>query len=93
MRDTALRCIASGHVSACAISRSDFDKTTAGTRSFLSALAARYPRVHYVDLSDFFCDAKTCGPVKDGCGLYWDDNHVSTTAARQFARQYVANQR
>ena len=37
----------------------------------------------------FFCNQEVCPALKDGYGLYWDSNHVSSTAARLFASQYL----
>ena len=40
-------------------------------------------------MDDFFCNAVTCPVMKDGYSLYWDEHHVSSTAAEHFAKQYL----
>ncbi len=35
--------------------------------------------VHFVDTSDYFCDATTCPPVIGNVIVYMDDNHISGT--------------
>jgi peptidoglycan/LPS O-acetylase OafA/YrhL len=42
-------------------------------------LPARPDGVHFVDTSDYFCDAKTCPPVIGNVIVYMDDNHISGT--------------
>ncbi len=93
LHDSVPLCIRSHNLAACAITRSQFDAQALAQRNFLRALAAKYSNVEYVDLTDFFCDAIECPPVRDGYGLYWDSNHVASTAARKFAAQYLARSR
>jgi len=90
MRDSVPACITAANLSACAISRLDFDAQSEGVRSALRSIAARYPNVEYVDLADFFCNSETCPPTRNGYGLYWDSNHVASTAARAFAKEFLA---
>jgi peptidoglycan/LPS O-acetylase OafA/YrhL len=90
LRDGAPRCIEAGNEDACAVSRSSFEKQYGVSRQFLAALAARHDSVEYVDLTDFFCGRDTCGVIKDDYSLYWDADHVSTTAASRFTSQYLA---
>lgn len=91
LRDAAPRCIESGNLEACTISRAEFDATADAARKMLIAAAAKYNHVEYVDPVDFFCDASKCPAVKDGFALFWDSNHVSTTAARNFSEKYFAS--
>jgi hypothetical protein len=93
MRDTVPRCIVAHDLSACAVSRGEFDARTGNQRMMLKTIAARHPNIEYVELGDFFCDAKTCPPVRDGYGLYWDTNHVASSAVRAFATYYLAQRR
>jgi len=55
----------------------------------LQRVAATHSNVEYVDVADFFCSQVNCLALKDGYGLYWDTNHVSSTAARMFALNYI----
>ena len=56
----------------------------------LRRLALRHPNSRLIDATDFFCDADVCPVVRDGYSLYWDDDHISATAARTFAERYLA---
>ncbi len=87
--DSAPRCIRTSSLDACAVSRSEFDAITLESRRLLASIAAAYETVTYVDPSDFFCTDEICPVLKDGYGLYWDSNHVSSTAARLFAAMYL----
>ena len=42
------------------------------------AAAARSPRAVAVDLTRFFCDARTCPPVLGGALVYKDANHITS---------------
>ncbi|MCK5480367.1 MAG: hypothetical protein KAJ06_04445, partial [Gammaproteobacteria bacterium] len=87
--DSAPRCIRTSSLDACAVSRSEFDAKTSESRQLLASIAATYDTVAYVDPADFFCTDESCPVLKDGYGLYWDANHVSSTAARNFAAIYL----
>ena len=53
----------------------------APTVAVLSALAARLPAVHFLDLHDRMCEGAACGPFVPGGGgvVGWDDaNHLSS---------------
>ena len=43
------------------------------------------PRVTLLDLTDRFCDAKGCAPMRDGIIVYRDDDHMTSTYAVTFA--------
>ncbi len=90
LRDSAPRCIEAGNLDACAVTRSSFEVRSSALRQFLATLAAQYDNFEYLDLTDFFCDQETCPALKDGYALYWDTNHVSSTAARHFSARYLA---
>jgi len=66
------------------------------TNAFLRSrsMAAAHPNVEIIDLTDYFCTAIICPPVKGGVALYWDTHHVSSTAARGFVlpTRHVAGQ-
>ena len=89
LRDAAPKCIAGGQLSACTTPRSEYDRMAARSRRLLLELAARHPNVTVVDPADFFCNALECPAMKNGRALFWDDDHVATTAARAFAREYL----
>ena len=82
----ARKCIDKGRIDACVMSRAEFDRKAAAGRVFLKTQAARYPNVEYVEPEDYFCTATVCPLMKDGRSLYWDDNHITASAARGFAR-------
>lgn len=89
LRHDAVRCLESGQVQRCFLSRAEFDGTAKPVQEFLSSLASRYRNVVLVDPAEFFCTRTECPIIKDGYSLYWDHNHISSTAARNFARTYL----
>lgn len=89
LRDSTPHCIRTGKLDACAISRDDFNAQSAEPSQQLRSLANRNAKIRYVDLADFFCTQESCPVLKDGYALYWDTNHVSTTAARRFASGFL----
>jgi len=91
IRGDAAMCIASGRTRECATRRRDFERETRVVRYGLAALTAGRQNVTLVDPSDFFCDQDLCPVVKDGYALFWDDDHVSTRAARAFAAEFMAD--
>jgi peptidoglycan/LPS O-acetylase OafA/YrhL len=89
--EQAPMCIRKGMLDACDVQRDVFEKQFADRRALLTQLASQFQNVTYVDPAPFFCGAKQCSAVKDGYGLYWDNNHVTSTAARHFAAAYIAS--
>lgn len=87
--DTAPRCIRASSLDSCAVSRTTFDAQTLQSRRFLASVAENYDTVTFIDLADFFCTTDICPVLKDGYSLYWDSYHVSSTAARNFAAEYL----
>ena len=85
MRDQVPKCIQQHAESQCGLTRAEFDARATPILAKLAKLAARYPNVHIVDVSDYFCSETACPPVKDGVPMYWDTNHVSSAAARAFS--------
>lgn len=86
------RCIRSGDLDACRLPRAEFDRMAAPLLAQLHALAARYPNVDVVDTGGFFCDAQFCPGVRAGEALYWDTHHITASASRAFARQYLRHE-
>jgi hypothetical protein len=84
-------CIASGLTGECAVPRARFEEVAVPLRTMLRELAATRPNLTIVDPSAFFCDAERCRVVRDGYALFWDDDHVSGSAARAFAASYLAD--
>ncbi|MGJ7902843.1 acyltransferase family protein [Lysobacter sp. 1R34A] len=84
----AQQCIDLDKLQSCAESRTAYRIRTERARRLLNAVAARYPNVQVVDPEAYFCKEDSCGVLRDGFSLYWDDDHVSSTAARGFAEQW-----
>lgn len=84
-------CIASGRIEACVESREDFEQRAAPVRAMFRELATRFPNLTIVDPVDFFCDETRCPAMRDGLVLYWDDDHVSASAAAAFGRAYLGD--
>ncbi|MGN6478648.1 acyltransferase family protein [Luteibacter sp.] len=76
---------------ACDLSRPDFLSHSKTRRELLTSIASRFQNVTYIEPVDFFCGASTCPGARDGMALYWDDNHISSTAATAFGRYYVVS--
>ena len=91
MVDSVPKCIRSGKLDDCAISRARFDAIAAPQIAALRAEAKKFRNVEVLDVSDFFCTATSCPPAKDGFALYWDSHHLSATAATALARQYSSS--
>ena len=87
MADSVPKCIRSGRLDACAISRNAFDAKAFPRLQFLRTTVAGIPNTYVIDTSRYFCTESTCPPVKDGIGLYWDSHHVSATAAANFSSE------
>ena len=89
IRDMAPRCIRRHAEAVCAIPRAEFDAKARPILAELRAMAAEHPNVIVVDVTDRFCTATECPPVLNGTVLYWDDHHVSSTAARSAAGVFL----
>jgi peptidoglycan/LPS O-acetylase OafA/YrhL len=83
LRDTVPRCIRKRAVTECTLPRTTFDQHAAHILETLREAAHRFPNVTVVDVSNYFCTATACPPVKEGIPLYWDAHHPTATAARQ----------
>jgi hypothetical protein len=83
-------CIAAGRIDECAVRRVAFEASAGPLRQRLRQLARNHPNLRVVDPTAFFCDAIECPVMKDGYGLFWDDDHVSVTAARAFGEAFLA---
>jgi hypothetical protein len=63
----------------CARPRAQALRTDAAV---VAARRMRSPRVHAIDLSSFFCDARRCFPVIGGAAVYKDVDHMTAVYAR-----------
>jgi hypothetical protein len=52
----------------------------------LAEVVSRHPNTRLIQLMDFFCDAETCYAMRDGNILYFDENHLTATTARDLGR-------
>ena len=89
LKRPAPTCLSLGWEDRCAITRQEHEQAASGAWRVLEMLAQAHPNVVLVDPTDFFCDADICPVARDGYALYWDGNHVSATAAREFAASYL----
>lgn len=89
LRRPAPDCITLGWEKNCVRSPEEFDRASRNVWRELDQLAQHYPNVELVDPVGFFCDAESCRVHQDGYALYWDGNHVSATAAREFGARYL----
>lgn len=64
------------------VTRHDYEARSGRTESILMRVADANEGVRYVPLSDLFCDAHRCRMANaEGELLYFDDDHISQTAA------------
>jgi hypothetical protein len=84
MRYSPQKCLQDRRVSECAMPREEFDSAAAAPMAFLHQQANLYPNVEIIDPAGFFCTATVCPMMRDGYSLYWDDDHISASAARNF---------
>lgn len=82
-------CLRSGKIDPCSEPRQQFEQRNAAMMGVFQHLAITHANVRYVDLTDFFCDGTRCPGVLHGMALYWDTNHVSSSAAKALARSYM----
>ncbi|GGA85169.1 acyltransferase [Arenimonas soli] len=90
LRFDAPDCIGTSRLSECTRPRDEYERLVLPARQALLTAAAGLPNVQVIDPTDFFCSATECPAVKDGYGLFWDDDHVSSTAAKAFAAELAA---
>jgi hypothetical protein len=90
LRQDVVRCLESKQVHRCALTREELNRKARPALAILAAAAAGLPNVTVVDPTDFFCTAIDCPVVKDGYPLYWDNNHISSTAALNFSRRFLS---
>lgn len=83
IRDKAAKCVTQGAMDACAQPRAEFDAQAGPILAKLRAQAAPFGNVAVYDMADRFCTAAACPPAKDGTVLYWDQHHISASAARK----------
>ena len=76
-------CIGWHNMAPCSLPRATFDAQAKPARAELKRLAARYGAI-YVEPVDFFCTATTCSAMRDGVPLYWDKDHITSSAVRMF---------
>lgn len=82
-------CIRRSALNSCEQPRTIFVARSAAVRQLLQLQATRHPNVTYVEPIDFFCNDLTCPGVRENVALYWDDNHISSTAAAAFATGFL----
>ncbi|SDI61443.1 acyltransferase family protein [Lutimaribacter saemankumensis] len=64
------------------VTRKEYEARAGKTERILEHIAEAYDDVWYIPLSDLFCDDQFCHMKDDqGTPLYFDDDHISLTAA------------
>jgi peptidoglycan/LPS O-acetylase OafA/YrhL len=82
-------CIRRHVLASCEISRDAFVAQSSMVRDLLTSISAKHRNVTYIETIDFFCNQRTCPGVRDGVALYWDNNHISSSAATAFGRKFL----
>jgi peptidoglycan/LPS O-acetylase OafA/YrhL len=75
-------------IARCGISRAEYDQYTSDVRKTVSDLPARFPGVRVIDPTNQFCDETQCPPFFQGSPTLFDDDHISSSAARSLAPAY-----
>jgi peptidoglycan/LPS O-acetylase OafA/YrhL len=83
---SAPQCIGLGRGVRCNVPRALNEALLADTTAALEEVVSRHPNARLVRLIDFFCDSQTCYAERDGKVLYFDDDHITATAARDLGR-------
>jgi hypothetical protein len=73
----------------CGISRAEYDRYTSDVRQTVSELQDRFPDVRIIDPTNQFCDESQCPPFIRGRPTLFDDDHISSSAARSLAPGYL----
>ena len=79
------QCIGSRDAAYCNISRETNATGVGQSSDTLAEVIKRHPNTRLAQLMDYFCDAETCYAARDGKILYYDNNHISATTARDLA--------
>jgi peptidoglycan/LPS O-acetylase OafA/YrhL len=84
-------CLRRKSLQECEEPREHFVARSSAIRELLLSLQERHANVTYVEPIDFFCNARACPGTRDGIALYWDNDHVASTAAAAFGKVYLAS--
>lgn len=90
--ETAPKCILTQRESRCGQTREEAEAARAAAVRRLQAIAAKHRNVTLVDPLPYFC-TEDCPVRKGDMALFWDDDHVSSSAARGFAAAFIAERR
>jgi peptidoglycan/LPS O-acetylase OafA/YrhL len=82
-------CLHRNALDACALPRDTFLQQSAAIRGVLASFPSQFPNVVYIETTEFFCEKQTCPGVRGGMALYWDDHHISSTAASAFGNSFL----
>jgi peptidoglycan/LPS O-acetylase OafA/YrhL len=91
LRASVPDCLRRRALQECEENRDHFMARSTAVRELLSSFQAKYPNVTYVEPVDFFCDARVCPGTRHGIALYWDNDHIGSTAAAAFGKAYLTN--
>jgi len=73
----------------CGISRAEYEQNTSDVVAAITAAAAPFDNVRVLNPVMRFCDKIQCPPIVDGTPMLFDDDHISTSAARALAPSYL----
>jgi len=72
-------------VAHCGISRAVYDEYTLDVRNTINQFPVSFPAVRVLDPTLQFCDHAYCPPMFRNGPTLFDDDHISTSTAREFA--------
>jgi len=84
---TVPACMRASNIDRCYLPRQEFERQISDKRQRLKEVAAKYGAT-FIDPTDYFCAGSVCGAYRGQTALYWDDQHVSSTAAREFSNRH-----
>lgn len=90
-RHPPYRCILVRPTESCGIERDIYERHRAAVNGVIESLAAGFENVRVVDPVDYFCDERYCPPFLGTIPSQRDDDHVSASAARNYAAVIAAD--
>ncbi|WP_291993417.1 acyltransferase family protein [Candidatus Accumulibacter sp. ACC003] len=88
---SAPQCVALRGASHCDVPRARNEVMLTDATQALAEVVDRHANTRLIEPIDFFCDAVTCHAVLDGKILYYDDDHITSAAARGLGRYLAAD--
>lgn len=89
MKRRVSECIERHVTDKCGVTRAEFEDYAGVTRSRLK-LITESVGAEFLDPTDYFCSNKRCPTMKEGRALYWDDDHVASSAVQEVVANWLS---